>query len=418
MSLSPKSASSPKRPDPRRGLFRDALGFALRAMATHKTRTFLTSLSMVIGNAAVIVVVSVALTGRDFVVQQIEGVGANLVYAYYEAGGNVSEAEADYITLDDLEAVKLQLGDMAQGIAGVMGTWDRLFIDGRPQQIRVLGSNEEYRVVRNLQIPAGRFFDANDIAGRVKVCLLTQPLALKLFGSPRQAIGETIQVHGLKFTVVGVFLEGVDTLGQTEVAADSVLIPITVMKYFQPRERIDPLYVSVRSPQEVETATNLIHQTLVSRHRPGSLYKITNLASILSAAKDIALALTVVLVLVAGVTLTISGIFIMNIMLISVSERTKEIGIRLSVGATRSQIRAQFLIEAVCISTLGGLAGVLLGISIPLVARELLPQLTIPISSISVVTAVVVSVAVGACFGVLPAARAAKLDPVEALRYE
>ena len=409
---------SPKQPGPSRGFFRDALGFAFRAMAAHKTRILLTSLSMVIGNAAVIVVVSVALTGRDFVVQKIEGVGANLIYAYYEAGGNVSEAEADYITLDDLEAVKFQLGDLAQGIAGVMGAWDRLFIDGRPQQIRVLGSNEEYRVVRNLEIPAGRFFDANDIAGRVKVCLLTEPLALKLFRSPRQAIGEAIQIHGLKFTVVGVFREGVETLGQTEVAADSVLIPITVMKYFQPRERIDPLYVSVRSQQEVEAATKLIRQTLVSRHRPGSLYKVQNLSSILSAAKDIALALSVVLVLVATVTLTISGIFIMNIMLISVTERTKEIGIRLSVGATRRQIRTQFLIEAVSISTLGGLAGVLLGISIPLIARQLLPQLTIPISSAAVVAAVLVSGTVGAVFGLLPAARAAKLNPVEALRYE
>jgi putative ABC transport system permease protein len=122
MSLSPKRSSQPKRPSPPRGFLRDTLGVALRAMVAHKTRTLLTSLSMVIGNAAVIVVVSVALTGRDFVVQQIEGVGSNLIYAYYEAGGNVSEAEADYITLDDLEAVKLQLGDMAQGITGVMGT--------------------------------------------------------------------------------------------------------------------------------------------------------------------------------------------------------------------------------------------------------------------------------------------------------
>ena len=409
---------SPKRPSPPRGFFRDALSFALRAMAAHKTRTLLTSLSMVIGNAAVIVVVSVALTGRDFVVQQIEGVGANLIYAYYEAGGNVSEAEADYITLDDIDAVKSRLGDLAQGIAGVMGTWDRLFIDGRPQQIRVLGSNEEYRIVRNLEIPAGRFFDANDIAGRVKVCLLTEPLAVKLFGSARRAIGETVPVRGLKFTIAGIFREGVDTLGQSEVAADSVLIPITVMKYFQPRERIDPLYVSVRSRQDVESATNLIRETLVSRHRAGSLYKVENLSSILSAAKEIAFALTVVLILVAAVTLTISGIFIMNIMLISVTERTKEIGIRLSVGATRRQIRAQFLAEAICISTLGGLAGVLLGVSIPLIARQLLPQLTIPISTISVAAAVLVSAIVGVVFGLLPAARAAKLDPVEALRYE
>jgi putative ABC transport system permease protein len=401
-----------------RGFLRDALGFALSALWQHKTRTALTGLSMVIANASVIVVVSVALAGRDFVVQLIEGVGANLIYAYYEAGGNVSTSEADYITLADLDAVKSQLGDVVTGAAGVMSTWDTIPIDGRASQVRVLGSNEDYRVVRNLTIPAGRFFDESDIEERRKVALLTEPLARKLFGSPADAVDESVKVHGLQFAVIGVFREGVDTFGQSEVAGDSILIPITVMQYFQSVERVDPLYVSVRSQQEVDEATARIRQLLESRHRPGSTYRVENLAGILLAARQISAVLSVVLLIIASITLAISGIFIMNIMLISVSERTKEIGIRMAVGATRKKVQYQFLLEAICISLLGGLVGVLLGVLVPLVARQFLPRLSIPISPISIVAAVVVSGTVGAVFGLLPATRAAKLDPIEALRYE
>ena len=399
-------------------LFRDAVGFAAASIRAHKTRSLLTALSMVVANASVIVVVSTAMTGRDFVVQQIQGVGSNLVYAYYEAGGNVSESEADYITLADVEAVRRRLGPRAGAVAGVMGSWDRLFVDGREQQIRVLGSSAEYRTVRNLEIPAGRFFDADDVERRAKVCLLTEPLAEKLFGSLEAAIGESIPVHKLRFTVVGVFREGVETLGQTEVAADSVLMPISVIEYFQTRERVDPLYVSVRSASDVEEVTAVVESVLVSRHRPGSRYRVENLTAILTAAREIARALTAVLILVAALTLIISGIFIMNIMLISVAERTKEIGIRLSVGAERRQVKAQFLMEAVCLSMMGGLVGVAAGVAVPLTARVLLPELTIPIAPLSVAAALAVSCAVGIVFGLLPASRAAKLDPVEALRYE
>ena len=412
MTSSPKETASGAR------FFRDAVRFAVASIRAHRMRSLLTALSMVVANASVILVVSTALTGRDFVVKQIQGVGSNLVYAYYEAGGNVSESEADYITLADVEAVRRQLGPRAQAVAGVMGSWDRLFIDGRERQIRVLGSSAEYEAVRNLKIPAGRFFDADDVARRAKVCLLTEPLAEKLFNSSRTAVGQSIPIHALRFTVIGVFREGVETLGQTEVAADSVLMPISVIEYFQSVERIDPLYVSVRSAGEVGEVTALVKSVLVSRHRPGSSYRVENLTAILTAAQEISRALTAVLILVAALTLIISGIFIMNIMLISVAERTKEIGIRLSVGAERRQVKAQFLLEAVCLSMMGGLVGVAAGVAVPLVARVLLPELTIRIAPLSVAAALAVSCAVGVVFGLLPASRAAKLDPVEALRYE
>lgn len=402
----------------RRSDFIEALRFAVQAMRAHKSRTLLTGLSMLIANASVIAVVSVALAGRNFVIAQIEGVGSNLIYAYYEAGGNVSGAEADFINLADLEAIRQSLGEKAVAAAGVISAWDWTPVDGRSQQIRVLGSNVDYRRVRNLRILAGRFFDEGDLAERNKVALLTPPLARKLHGSPAAAIGGSIKIRGLDFRIIGVFEEGVETFGQSEVAGDSALIPITVIRYFQPVERLDPLYVSVRSQDEVEAAGEIVRQTLEARHRPGSLYRVDSLTGVLEAARQISAALTVVLLLVAGITLSISGIFIMNIMLIAVAERTKEIGVRMAVGATRRQIKMQFLLEAVGISLLGGLCGIAVGVAIPLAARRILPTLEIPISGLSITLALLVSGAVGAIFGLLPAARAAALNPVDALRRE
>jgi len=404
----------------------EACRFAGQALGSNRTRTLLTAFSMLIANAAVILVVSLALAGRDFVVAQIEGVGSNLIYAYYEAGGGVPAAEADYISIADVAAVEESLGDLAVAVAGVMSTWDWTTVEGRPQQIRILGANEQYRFVRNLEILSGRFLDAADLEDRNKVCLLTEELARKLHGSAPQALGAMLKIHGLDFQIVGVFREGVETFGQSEVASNSALIPLTVLEYFQPVERVDPLYVSVRSVAEVERAGQLVRAALEARHRPGSLYRVDNLTGVLAAAQNISKALTAVLFLVASVTLGIGGIFIMNIMLISVAERTKEIGVRMAVGATRRQVKLQFLLEAVGMSLLGGLAGVAVGVSIPAVANRVISQLDIPalaglyvpVAGWSVVAALTVSLLVGVVFGSTPAARAAELDPVEALRHE
>jgi putative ABC transport system permease protein len=406
--------------------YAEAARMAVAALWSRKARSLLTGLSMLIANASVIAVVSTALAGRDFVVARIEGVGANLIYAYYEAGGNVSAAEADYIDLADVEAIRARLGPLAAAVSGVMTAWDSATVEGRPRQFRVLGANTDYRRVRNLRLPAGRFFDELEVEERKKVVLLTPELAAEMFGGAEAAVGRTMKIQGLDFRVIGVFEEGVDTFGQSEVGSSSALIPITVLRYFAPVERVDPLYVSVRSADDVEPAKRAILETLTARHRPGSLYRVDSLTGILEAARQISAAMTVVLVLVAAITLSISGIFIMNIMLIAVAERTKEIGLRMAVGATRRDIRAQFLFEAAAIGLLGGLAGTAVGVSIPLAANRVLPrldaplisELTVPISATSIFAALAVSATVGAVFGLLPAARAARLDPVEALRHE
>ena len=390
----------------------------LESLLAQRLRSILTGASMGAAVAAVVLVATVAATGSEFVIAQIEGVGSNLVYAYYEAGGNVSASEADYIDLSDVDAVQARLGNLASAVAGVTTSWDSISVDGRPMQIRVLGSSDEYRLVRNLEIRAGRFIDRADLESRSKVCLVTPELSAKVFGPGGEAVGRSIAVHGLDFRIVGEFSERVETFGQTEVSENSVLVPYTVLRYFQEVERVDPLYVSVSSHERVEEAARLVRETLEARHRPGSLYRVDTLSSVLSTARRILSAMSLAMILVASITLAVSGVFIMNMMLIAVSERTAEIGIRKAVGATRREIRLQFLFEASAMAVIGGACGALVGTGLPWIASRAWPDLAVRVPVAWVAFAILVSAGAGILFGLLPALRASRLDPVEALRHD
>jgi putative ABC transport system permease protein len=397
----------------------EALCFSWQALKANKVRTGLTALGLVIGNASVILVVTISLTSRDYILEQIRGIGSNMIYAYYEAGSlTATNVDADFIKMADVEAVREQLGGRIAAATGVMTNYDRIVIDGKEQDIAVLGTDDQYAPVRNHVLLAGRFLDAGDVALRQKVAVLTWRLAERLYSTPQNAIGQILKVHGLQFTVVGVFRERTSTYGLSELADETVVIPLPVIRYFTPVERIDPMYVQVRTPGDVLPVTEAVQQILESRHRPGARYRVENLTAILEAASSIALILTLVLILVAAIALIISGIGIMNIMLVTVTERTREIGLRMSVGATRGEILRQFLFEAVLISIGGGFLGVLLGLALPLSVRLFAGGIDIPISWLSVAAAFAVSFLVGIVFGLLPANRASRLNPTEALRYE
>jgi putative ABC transport system permease protein len=401
-------------------VYAETLRTSFDALRANKFRAFLTALGLVIGNASVILVVTISLTSRDYILDQIQRVGSNLIFAQFEAGNNpaMAAADADYIKIADVEAIRDKLGSRIVAVTGVMNSFDRMRIEGREEDVSIIGTDVYYPQVRNLALLAGRFPDAADISSRNHVAMLTERLARRLYGGQQQAVGRNIKLHGLPFTIIGTFKEKSDTFGNTELSGENVLIPITVLKYFAQIERVDPLYLQARTPGEVEGLTNEVRSILNSRHRPGAKYHVDNLAAILDAAKRIAGILSLVLVLVSTIALVISGIGIMNIMLVTVTERTREIGLRMAVGASRRDVLAQFLAEAVMISLAGGAAGILIGVSVPLAIDYFVEEVSIPISPLSILVAFTVSLVVGLVFGLLPANRAARLNPTEALRYE
>jgi len=396
----------------------EAVRFSAQALRANPIRSLLTGLGMVIGTASVILVVTISLTSRDYILEQVEGIGSNIIFAYYvSAGPAVAIADADYIKMTDVEAIRQDLRSDIVAATGVMSNFDRVLIGGKEQDVKVIGTDQAYRSVRNIVISSGRFLDEGDMTLRTKVGLLTDRLAQRMFGSQSAALNQAIRLFGLQFTVIGTFHEKVETFGQSEVERDTILVPATVLRYFTPVERIDPLYVQVRSAQEVERVAARVQEIVAARHRAGASYRVETLTAILNAAKNISLILSFVLILVSAITLLISGIGIMNIMLVTVTERTREIGVRLAVGASATEILLQFLVEAMMVSLSGGILGILVGVAIPL-SVQLFADIRIPISPVAIVVAFGVSCMVGLIFGILPANRAAHLSPTEALRYE
>ncbi len=394
----------------------EAVNFAYLSLSANKLRAGLTMLGMIIGTGSIILVVTIALAGRDYILRQIQGVGSNLIYTYYEAGGTVSGAMtlSDELTIGDLKAIQ----DL-QGIAaatGIVANHDRLILDGKEREVSIIGTTTEYFKVRNLRILSGRYFDDLDERSFNKVCILTEDLAKKLFGT-LDVEGRSVKLFQVRFEAIGVFKEGVETFGQSEVSTYSALVPFSILRHFNRTDKLDQIYASATSNQLVPTVTLRIRQLLEARHRPGSAYRVENLTQILKAAGRIATALTIILFLIGAISLGISGIGVMNIMLVTVTERTREVGIKMSIGARRREILYQFLAESLFISTAGGAGGVVVGVSGPLIAKWI-SGLDIPISWSSVALAFMLSLVVGVTFGIMPANRAAKLNPMEALHYE
>lgn len=398
----------------------EIIAIAVDSFRSSKVRFILTAIGMVIGTASLILVVTIGLTGKQYVLNQIQGIGANLIYAYYEAGGNSVVnigAGNDPLTVEDMRAVQQEVPGI-QAASPMLELHDRIGVGGgKERDILVLGVSPQYSTVRNLEILAGRFFDEEDAMSRAKVALVTQQFAQRVFGSQRAAIGRDMKIMGLPFVVVGTFRERVETFGQSEIAGDTVLISYSVGRYFTGNNAVKQLFFSVSDAGDVPRATDMIQQVLQSRHKPESVYRVENLSQLLQVAAKTANALTLVLLAVALLVLLVSGVGIMNIMLANVRTRIREIGIRKAIGATQREIRLQFLAEAVLISLAGGVVGTVLGLALPFSVR-FLTEYRIPISGLSAIIALTVAMLVGVIFGTVPATRAAQLDPVEALHYE
>jgi putative ABC transport system permease protein len=396
---------------------RETMSVAVDALRANKLRAILTSIGVIIGSASIVLVVTVALTSRKFVISQIEAVGSNLVWAEMIKIPDKAQPLSYELTVADMEEVKSSVPGVLE-VAGVRVEPMTVVVDARTRPVSLIGVTGGYQAIRRLVIMRGRYFDSGDLATRSKVCLVTQELALRIFGL-ENPVGRLIRMGELDFTVIGVFRERVVTFGLSEIQKESVVIPLPLMKYFTGVDVLRLLYAQASSPEMVPVVERRMLQLLKSRHPIDAEYDVQTLTAILYAARKISFALTIVLIIIAFIALLISGIGIMNIMLVTVKERTREIGIRKAVGAARDEIMSQFLLEAFLISGGGAVIGILIGLAIPVVAQQLLPgNLRVPISGMSVIIAFLVSCSTGLLFGYLPASQAARLQPIESLRYE
>jgi putative ABC transport system permease protein len=396
---------------------KETLSVSIDALRANKLRAMLTSLGVIIGSASIVLVVTVALTSRKFVISQIEAVGANYVWAELVRSTEKAQPLSYELTPEDMQAVKDTIPAVAQ-VAGTSDLQTSVVAQGVVRPVTLIGVTTGYREIRNLVVFRGRYLDSLDMETRSKMCVITPQLAKRLFRQDNP-VGRELHVGELIFTIIGVFNERVDTFGLSDIQTETVLIPFGLIKYYTNENTLKVLDVQAATPEDVPRVQRQLTQLLQSRHPSNAEYSVRTLSSILTAAKDISLALTIVLIVIAFIALLISGVGIMNIMLVTVTERTREIGIRKAIGAARKEIMYQFLTEAFLISGGGAVLGILIGLLVPVVAQFFLPgNLRVPVSSLSVLLAFVVSCSTGLFFGYLPANQAAKLQPIESLRYE
>jgi putative ABC transport system permease protein len=398
----------------------EILKLVLDSFSASKTRFALTALGMVIGTASVILVVTIGLTGKRYILEEIQKVETNSIELEYAGGGATASERvlySDFLTRDDEKAVLAQLPGVMYS-SPVLGMHTRInFGGGIVKDTLVLGVSPQYQNIRNLLVPVGRFLDDEDDSAHIKCAVVTELFARERFGSADAAVGQNFEISGIPFAIIGVFKESVGDFGVSEIEDQTILIPFSVARYFTGTENVNQIYFSMRGMDEVPDAAKEIVRIVQTRHRPGSVYQAQTLTELLAMADKITTILTVVLVLVAAVTLAVGGVGIMNIMLANVRARVREIGIRKALGATYREIKLQFLAEAVIISLVGGVVGTMVGLALPLSVR-FFTDYAIPVSPWSVVIALTAATLVGVIFGTVPATRAAQLDPVEALKYE
>ncbi len=396
---------------------RETVSVAIDALRANRVRAMLTSLGVIIGSASIVLVVTVALTSQKFVISQIEAVGSNLVSASLVQTPDRAQPLSYELNAGDLAEAKATIPGVTE-VAGLRELPMSVVVGGQVRPVNLVGVTDGYQTIRRLVILRGRYFDVQDVDSRSKVCLITKELSDRVYGL-ENPLGRSVRMGELTFSVIGVFRERVSTFGLTEIQKESVIIPFPLMKYYTGVEALRTLYVQAAQPDQVETVEKRLTKLLASRHPVGAVYDVNTLTAILTAARNISRGLTIMLIVVAFIALLISGIGIMNIMLVTVQERTREIGIRKAIGAARKEIMYQFLVEAFLISGGGAVLGILIGVAIPVTVQTLLPgNLRVPISPASVIVAFVVSCSTGLLFGYLPANRAAQLQPIESLRYE
>jgi putative ABC transport system permease protein len=398
---------------------------AFRALVRNKMRAALTMLGIIIGVSAVIAMVSIGQGASASVQAQIESIGTNLLFVSAGAQnvGGVRSGTGDTgnqnLTVDDLEAIKREVPSVSM-VTPSVNARSQLVAGNMNWNTNVTGVSEQYPEIRKWPVATGSFFTDADVRTAARVIVIGRTLADNLYPGA-DPIGQDIRVMNLPFRVVGVLAaKGQDQQGRDQ--DDVAFAPYTtVQKKILGRDRIQISYVSAISQDATYTAQSQITDLLRQRHKLSANepddFTVRNMTDIAEAANETSKTMTILLACIAGVSLLVGGIGIMNIMLVSVTERTREIGIRMAIGARSSAVRSQFLIESIVLSLTGGAIGIVLGVVLSLAIPKFLGWPTL-VSMMAIVGSVLFSAAVGIFFGYYPARKAASLDPIEALRYE
>ncbi|HYY94393.1 MAG TPA: ABC transporter permease [Pyrinomonadaceae bacterium] len=398
---------------------------AFRALARNKTRAALTMLGIIIGVSAVIIMVSIGQGAQASVQAQIESMGTNLLFVSAGAqnvGGvrsGTGDSGTNTLTVEDLDAIRREVPSVSM-VSPLINARAQLVAANQNWSTSVQGVSEQFPEIRKWAVGSGDFFTDADVRTASRVIVVGQTVADNLFPG-QDAVGQTVRVANMPFRIVGVMARrGQDPQGRDQ--DDTAFAPYTsVQKKILGTMRVQVAYASAVSAEATYTAQAQITDLLRQRHKlaPGAPddFTVRNMSDVAEAANQTNSIMTILLGSIAGVSLLVGGIGIMNIMLVSVTERTREIGIRMAIGARSSAVRSQFLIESVVLSLTGGLAGILLGVLASVVVPSMLGWPTL-VSTASIVGSVVFSAGVGIFFGYYPARKAAALDPIDALRYE
>jgi len=398
---------------------------AFRALVRNKMRAALTMLGIIIGVAAVIAMVSIGQGAQASVQAQIASMGTNLLFVSAGAqnvGGvrtGAGDSGTNTLTVEDLEAIRREVPSV-QMVTPLVNARSQLVVGNQNWNTTVQGVSEQFPEIRKWNVQSGAFFTDADVRSAARVIVLGQTIADTLFPGA-DPLGQTVRVTNLPFKVVGVMArKGQDPQGRDQ--DDTAFAPYTaVQKKLLGSTRLTVAYVSAISQDATYTAQSQITDLLRQRHKLSAAepndFTVRNMTDLAEAANETNSIMTMLLGSIAGVSLLVGGIGIMNIMLVSVTERTREIGIRMAIGARSSAVRRQFLIESIVLSLTGGLAGILLGILASVAIPLMLGWPTL-VSTTAIIGSMIFSAAVGIFFGYYPARKAASLDPIEALRYE
>ena len=404
--------------------FMGTIRIALRALARNKMRSVLTMLGIIIGVGAVIAMVALGQGAQQRVQEQIAAMGSNLLYVgsgtINKNGVHLGMGQTKTLVYDDYTAITRESPGVAQAAPGA-GASAQIVFESSNWYTRVTGTEPQYFDIREWPMQSGTPFSMDDVQTAANVAVLGQTVRQNLFGTS-DPVGQTIRINNLPFRVVGLLVAKGSSAAMGQDQDDAIFVPITTLqKKMNGQTWLQWIMVSARSKDQTYAAQQQIEAILRDRHRIRSGedddFFVRNMADVADVADQAGTVMTMLLASIASVSLIVGGIGIMNIMLVSVTERTREIGIRMAIGATEADVQRQFLVEAVVLSVIGGAIGIVSG----LIATMLIPRLlhwAVSVSSLAILVAVVFSVAVGVFFGYYPARKAARLNPIEALRYE